>query len=157
MCPASLRLTKGGSQIAFEGDLGIQQWLTKSLAASAWNDLSGKQEVPDILSYQVSFAATFDANVKPGLTLVKLTLGAMADAKQVNTNTLDLAFTVIPPSPKVTHVIVDNFPGQSKAPEAVLPKAPKKQVPPPIDPYTSQKLDQQFMMLDNQLLQLQPR
>lgn len=83
--------------VAFRGDLGIRDWLTKALEASSQTeeaskarDRSGK---PDVLTYDVTFAATIDASMKPGFTLVNLTLGGTAGWKKIDTSTLSLAFT----------------------------------------------------------------
>ncbi len=88
----------GAGPVLFSGDLGIQQWLTKSLGPST-GDAESRVPVtgvPTALSYQTSFVLTYDVSVKPGITLINLNIGAQAEDKKIDTNTLDLAFTAIP-------------------------------------------------------------
>lgn len=89
------------AQPGFRGSLGIQSWLDEALQSGL-----EQSQMPEELSYTVSFTAKYDASLKPKYSIANLTATPFAQRTRTNTDTLDLGF-VLAASPQTKGLTIE--------------------------------------------------
>ncbi len=97
------------------GGLGFHSVIADIGDARRATVINGKAPTgPSSFGLQRRFVLNGAANLKPGISIINLSVTGSIGGAKTQTNTLDLAFSEIVPTPP-THVIVDNIGGPSKS------------------------------------------